>query len=254
MTKDTFSLGADLDVNGFFNLTAGTFVQRAYPMNVAGNFTIANGATFIKASGGQALTFDGNLTFTDNNSTKQNLGNLVIGTSPAIIDLASDLSADSLTINPNDILYTNGYDLDIGIGGITINSNGTLDATDDGEGDLITINLEGNFSNSGTFTHGNSTLILDGSNQTISGSTTFYNLTKTVTLAYTLTFDNTATQTIIGTMTLKGSAGQLLSLGSDVIDQQWEINPQGTRDILYLDVKDSHNINPTPIASRLKYY
>ncbi|MBI4970898.1 MAG: hypothetical protein HZC17_03560, partial [Candidatus Omnitrophica bacterium] len=94
-----------------------------------------------------------------------------------------------------------------------------------------------------TFTHNSGTVIFDGANQIISGSTTFNNFTKTVTAADTLTFAASSTQTIAGTMTLQGAAGQLLSLRSSIPGTQWNIDPQGTRTIAYLDVQYSNNAN-----------
>src|SRR5207249_2743309 len=110
------------------------------------------------------------------------------------------------------------------------------------------INLVGNWNNTGgTFNAGSASVILTGANQTISGSTTFNNLTKTVATARTLTFDATGTQTITGTMLLQGSSGQLLSLRSSSFGTQWKIDPQSVRTIAFLDVQDSNNINATAI-------
>ena len=111
------------------------------------------------------------------------------------------------------------------------------------------INLTGNWSNGGTFTPGTGTVTFNGINQSISGTTTFYNLTKNVTTAATLIFQSgSAGKTIIeNTLNLQGISGQLLSLRSGSTGSQWEIDPQGTRAIQYLDVKDSNNINTTDI-------
>src|SRR5262249_48799398 len=48
-------------------------------------------------------------------------------------------------------------------------------------------------------------LTLGGSNQSISGSTTFNNLIKTVSAADTLTFQANATQTVEGALILQGA-------------------------------------------------
>ncbi|MFA4917509.1 MAG: Ig-like domain-containing protein, partial [Syntrophales bacterium] len=112
------------------------------------------------------------------------------------------------------------------------------------------INISGNWTNpGGTFAPGTGTVVLNGTNQTISGSTTFYNLTKSVSTADTLTFTAGTTQTINNTLTLNGASGNLLSLRSSSTGNQWNINPQATRTISYLDVKDSNNINATLIAT-----
>lgn len=138
----------------------------------------------------------------------------------------------------------------------TITANRSLTVTNDwfqagGTFDITgqTINLAGNFTNNGTFTSTGSTLNLNGNNQTISGTTTFNNLTKNVAVAYTLTFAAGATQTVTGTLNLQGMAGQLLSLRSSIDGTQWRIDPQGTRTIGYLDVKDSNNTNATAISA-----
>src|SRR5207253_3061291 len=101
--------------------------------------------------------------------------------------------------------------------------------------------LTQDWSNTGTYTPGTNTVSFIGGSQFINGNTTFYNLTKTVTTAATLTFESTKTQTVTHTLTLQGASGQLLSLRSLANGTQWKIDPQSTRTIAYLDVKDSNN-------------
>ncbi len=98
---------------------------------------------------------------------------------------------------------------------------------------------------SGTFTVGTGTVTLNGTNQDISGSTTFYNLTKTVSSADTLTFEAGSTQTISGILTLSGAASNLLSLRSSVPGSIWTIASSGSRSLAYLDVQDSTNSDST---------
>jgi hypothetical protein len=131
------------------------------------------------------------------------------------------------TFAPADALDLNGN--------LTISSGSTLDGTS------ANINLAGNWSNSGTFTHGNNTVTLDGTTQTVSDNSTFYNLTHSVAAADTLTFDNTGTQTIAsgGTLTLNGASANLLTLASDSTPNQWSINVHGNYALNYLDVGDS---------------
>jgi hypothetical protein len=114
-------------VNGAFNLAAGTYVQGANDLTVKGNLTIANGATFTKSTdNSKKLKLLGDLTFTDSNATKQNLGIVEIGASPDTTNLSSDMTADSVTVNSGDVLNTKGYDITTGSVSIT----GTLDTTD----------------------------------------------------------------------------------------------------------------------------
>ena len=107
------------------------------------------------------------------------------------------------------------------------------------------VTLAGSWLNSGTFTANSSNVTLDGSNQAISGNTTFFILSKSVTTADTLTFAAGASQVISGTMSLAGASGQLLSLRSSASGTYWFVNPTGTRSISYLNVKDSYNYGTT---------
>src|SRR5439155_537735 len=55
--------------------------------------------------------------------------------------------------------------------------------------------------------------------------------------------------TVTGAFTLHGTAANLLALRSSTTGTQWRIDPQGTRSVVFADVKDSNNINPTAIAA-----
>ena len=104
------------------------------------------------------------------------------------------------------------------------------------------ITLTGNWSNSGTFTQGTSTVTLNGTSQSISGTTTFYGLSKTVTTAATLTFEATKTQTVSNSLTLNGASLNLLSIVSSIADTQAALTLQGggSQSLSYLDVKDNN--------------
>lgn len=169
-----------LDVNGTFSVTSGGFTASGtVNLNVAGNVTLSNGTTFTGPGGGGKLILDGDLTLTDSTDTKQDLGDLEIGTSPDTTNLASDIAPKSLTVNSGDILYTNGYD--IVTAGVTI--NGTLDATDDLEPDETLISCAANFTinSTATFVQDQSTVLMNGSTGTktliTDGSFSLYNLT-----------------------------------------------------------------------------
>ncbi|SLM30215.1 exported hypothetical protein [Desulfamplus magnetovallimortis] len=135
--------------------------------------------------------------------------------------------------------------------GTSVDANAAFDATGgsvtfSGGGNL---NLGGIITSLGTFTSGTGNVTLDGASQTLTGSNTFYNLAKTVTTADTLTFTAGTTTTVTNTLNLEGALGQLLSLRSSSDGNQWNINPQDTRNIGYLDVKDSNNTNTTAIST-----
>ncbi|MBU4334927.1 MAG: hypothetical protein KKD07_10840, partial [Candidatus Omnitrophica bacterium] len=165
----------NMDINGNFNLVDGILDldTNDVDVKVAGNFTLTGGTYTIGAG---TLNFDGDLTYTDGIGLT-NIGNLIIGGSPETTDLASDLVADTLTINYSDTLNTNGYDLDIG--GI-IDINGTLDATDDVEGDGTTIVAGASWDmTGGTFTIAQSSVTFDSAatgNTITSDGKSFYDL------------------------------------------------------------------------------
>ncbi|MFA6610034.1 MAG: GLUG motif-containing protein, partial [Candidatus Omnitrophota bacterium] len=86
-----------------------------------------------------------------------------------------NVSAASLTLNNNNYLATDGYDLTL-TGTLSIASGSTLNATDGLDASLIT--LGGNWSNAGTFTCGTSVVTFNGSGtQTLAaGSSHFYDI------------------------------------------------------------------------------
>jgi len=131
----------------------------------------------------------------------------------------------------------------------SVDSDGTFDATGGevtftGAGHLY---LGGTITSLGTFTCGTGTVTLDGASQSLPAGYTFYNLTKTVSSADTLTFQAGSTTTVTNTLTLQGADGARLSLRSSSDGDQWEIDPRGARTVAYLDVKDSNNTSGTPI-------
>ena len=170
-----FRIADNMDVNGVFTLTDGSIDMSTNnaDLKVAGNFHLVSG-TYTKGDG--TVNFDGDLTFTDSIGGVD-IGNLVIGGSPETTDLATDLTASTLTINYSDTLNTHGYDLDIG--GV-IDVNGTLNATDDGEGDRTVIAAGASWDmTGGTFTIDNSSVTFDSAatgNTIISEGSSFYDL------------------------------------------------------------------------------
>src|SRR3989304_2458717 len=128
-------------------------------------------------------------------------------------------------------------------GSITVASTGTLQTSSG----TINISSDGNWLNSGTFSPGNGTVQFDGTNHGVNGDSTFYNLTC-ITADGQLTFEAGKTQTITGLTRLKGESGNYLRLRSSSDGNQWRFDPQGTRDINYVDVKDSNNLSVTIIS------
>ncbi len=186
---------------------------------------------------------------TDSGSQVMNNSKLTAGTSNGFADVGTIYTVDNGTLNvkagKNLIVwsgstFTPGGNVRIG-SGLTI--RGILNAGSN------TIALSGSFLKEpyGTFNAGTSTVELDGLLQSVSGSTTFYNLTKTGSVTDTLTFAAGTTQTITNKLSLNGMGGGLLWLRSEISGTQWKINPSAVRAVSYLDVKDSNNINATAI-------
>ncbi len=162
------------------------------------------------------------------------------------VDVNNDLVVDIDGIL-NEELYIkvgNTYRPDSGnSGNVTthdIEINGTLTA------DGNTFTISGNWVNSGIFTANTSTVVLNGSNQTITGSSTFNNFSKTESSNNStdsiLTFDNTATQTISGLLTLDGfDADDRINLVSDSPGTQWSLvlSASASKAIDFIDVTDS---------------
>ena len=143
----TLTLGSALIINGNFTNTTGTFVQGDYDITVKGNFIITAG-TYNDGTGDLWLTGENENIQID--AKTQSLGILILGASPHTFTLVSDLGAATLTVNENDTLLTNGYEVTV-LGDTLV--NGTLNATDNGEGNGSIISTAGNFTISvtGTF-------------------------------------------------------------------------------------------------------
>jgi len=221
------------------------------------NNAVILGANLVLTTTNSNINFDGTLDGTGANAQSLTVNGGSGGTATFSNHIGGTTAIDTLILT-NGNLATSGKN--ISASGLTvsagtfnsasaagtwdINGNlsiagGTLKAT---SGDF---NVSGNWSNSATFTANNGTVTLDGSGQALTGDTSFYNLTKNVTAADTLTFQSgSANKTIItNTLNLSGASGQLLSLRSNPAGTQWEIDPQVTRTISYLDVKDANNVN-----------
>lgn len=100
----------------------------------------------------------------------------------------------------------------------------------------------GNFVAGGSFVANGGTVELVGTNQHISGNTTFYNLTKVAEEKDTITFKAGDTQTIAGALTLEGAGeSEHLSLVSSLPGKAWLLEPEGTTTVKWATVSDSYN-------------
>ncbi len=191
-------------------------------------------------------------------SAFSNTGTLRLQGGETISNLTNDINSGTVLYNGAATPYT-GLAVGDTYYHLTFNGTGTwnLDAALDVDGNFditsgtvnasgFNINVAGNWNKLGTFSHGGGTqtVTLDGTGQAINGSTTFYNLSKSVVATDTLTFDATGAQSIAtaGNVSFSGTAGNLLLLRSSSTPTQWGFNVDAgaTTDIYYIDVQDSN--------------
>ncbi len=224
--------------NGGLTVSAGTFTGSTGTVDVNGDVTISGTGTLTAPTG--TFTVSGNWAKTGSTFTPGTGMVTFDGTSAGKSITSGGASFNNITFNGAGGIWTLQDDLDIN-GNLTL-TNGTLNLNGK------TIALAGNFANNATFNHGSGTVIFDGAGiSTISGSTAFFNLRSTA-AGKQINFTAGTSQTITGTLTLTGSAGNLIVLRSSINSNQWNIDPQGTRNISYVDVRDSSNTNATAIS------
>lgn len=220
----------------------------------AGKLTIDAGQTLTTQATGTTLTLGTGTTLVNNGTlslggtTFTNAGTVSFPATSTVsyTGQADDSAVTMLNITYGNLILNNASttfnlpaNLDVN-GNLTITA-GVLDAT----ASNYNLNLFGGFTNSagtGGFVPRVGTLTLDGGNQSILGSSTFYNLTKSTTTAYTLTFGDDTTQTINagGRLTLRGSSTgrMLLRTVSDNGTAKFNIDDNGSESVSSVDVKD----------------
>jgi filamentous hemagglutinin family protein len=241
---------------------SGTFDTNSLNLTIGGTTTINTGATFnldgttaaSTLSIANTLTNNGTLTLENDTNT------LAIRGTGAL----RAFTGNDIDYNTNSVTLTNiDYDPDVLLdeAGDTIvlgDANCIFDSISIGVGGVAStfnagannFTMSGNFSRNaaGTFIS-TATITFDGAGtSTISGSTAFFNFTC-VTAGKQLTFTAGTTQTVNGALTLTGVAGNRIILRSSITGTQWKIDPAGTRDVSYVDVRDSDNINATMILA-----
>lgn len=241
-TIDTITAGSTVNYNGttsYTGLAVGNSYSNLTFSGSGGTWTLNNNLTVSSA----LIVSAGTLNASGFTNTVTGLATVSGGTYTA--STATQTFDGGLTVSGGTFTGSTGS---VDVNGVLTVSSGTFTAP----GSTGTFTVSGNFAHSGgTFTHNSGTATLDGNDQTItcsSSGTTFNNLTKTVATARTLTFTASVTCTVSGTWTAQGASGALLSLRSSSDGTQWKIDPQGTRTVSFLDVKDSNNTGSTAIS------
>jgi fibronectin-binding autotransporter adhesin len=164
-TAGTASLGGNIVINGSLSALSGTYDLGTYTSNrsaAGGVLTIANGVTLLAAGA---------------NNFPLNFASHSIGTTSTVHYNGSVAQTVAGTTYGN-IIFSNGGATAKSLaatvtimGNISINNGASLNAG------AYTINLWGNWTNSGTLVPGTSTLVLNGGTKTITGNTIFNRLT-----------------------------------------------------------------------------
>lgn len=245
-TGDIFQLGAAASMDGTLTVTQGILSLNGSNLtDTAGGDVAARGniAGTVRLQGGETIFWTTNDT---DSGTYDYVGDGAGGTATFTVkDFGVGADYYNFTINSTagDETFNLAAATDVNYT-LTITA-GTLDVT----GTNFTVNVGKNWANTGSFTAQNGEVVFDGTLQTISGATTFNDLTKQVGTADTLTFTAASTQTINGALTLNGADTQLLSLRSSVDTTYWNIvNTGDTEAVSYVDVKDSNNTGATITA------
>ena len=145
-------------------------------------------------------------------------------------------TAGTVQLNSNAIAINNNF----------TNTLGTFNANS------LNMTVDGNWDNTATFTPGTDTVSLNGTNQSVEGTTSFYGFSKIVSTAATLTFDHLGTQSFANSLTMEGASGQLLAIRSDSPGNAAAIalSPTGAQTIGFVDVQDS-NAGTSPAQQTL---
>jgi alpha-tubulin suppressor-like RCC1 family protein len=225
--------------NETLTLNKSTTSTLAGPVTITGDLTLAAGTLDVSSSN-HSLTLTGNWNNTGAVFTPRT-GTVNLTSSAAATLRSGAQPFHHLTLTGSGS-WTLQDALDVN-GDLTL-AAGTLDASTSNH----SLTLAGNWNRTGgTFLARAGTVTLDGTNQTINNTNTFYNLTKSGTTAATLTLPAGSDQTVQGALTWQGVSGGMLALRSSTPGTRWQLDAQGSRTLAYLDVQDSHNLNLTPM-------
>ncbi len=271
-TAGTFTAPSDMSVSSTFAIVGGNFNHN--------NGTVIFGGTSTSViSCNNVLFHKVEFEHTAGNKTVSDDCSLPLGHNPNVgsagMRLQGTLSGSGLITFPAGTLRFDSTAILNGFDGLATNhviiDNQSLDLSDFNVVDindsfnlennavfkapLDTMTIAGNITiNPGsTFNANNGTVVFDGGDQKITGDITLHNLTKTIpsgfTTPTTLTFGSGSTTIVNGLLTLQGTSTNLLNLVSSTPGSQWFINATGTRNLRYLSVQDSNNINASAMLA-----
>ena len=197
--------------------------------------TVMSTGTLVPSTSTNTVIYGGS-TQTIKTPTTNPYFNLTIATAGTKSLAAATTVSGTTTVSAGTLDTVSGQNYAFTTGNLTISGTGTV------LGQGATITLTGNWANTGTFTAGTSTVVMNGATTaTVSGATTFNNLTITHTAAKEVQFQTSGSPifTVSGLFTVTGSLGNLIRLRSDSSGTQWKFHPTGTASVSYVDVQDS---------------
>jgi len=226
---DMHTAGQDFTFNG---------PSSHFIMQSGGNFILQGGETFTFAPFTQAFFPGSTVTFLGNDDD--------VGDLYTITSFATDY--DDVVINSADgAVDIFALGTDVTMSNFTLTS-GTFDVGDGLDYDMY---VTGDWANSGTFMAREGTVTFDGSDQLVSGETTFHNFSM-ITYETILRLPAGLTQTFTGSLDLQGifedDFAYTSFLMSDTPNIQAIIDPQGAVTAQYLNVQDSNNTSGTSIS------
>ena len=247
LTAPTVNLYANVAASAGQTLTVNADLSLASDLSIT-----ANQITFAGDISGTGRTLTINTS--SFNSTKTGSAAVV---SLASLNLAGDVTFASTTgihLTANSISQANGSDFALTNNAALSLSAGITVGTDfaNGTGSPASLTVSSGTTTfagdldltNGTFVHSNGTIVLSPSaaSMTLSGSSTFYNLTATGLGGKTITFASGTDQTVSGALQLSGTADEdnkrLVLTGTN-----WTITSTGTHSIQYVDVQNSTATN-----------
>lgn len=221
-------------------------------LSMSGSFKIANSSpskpTSFTSTG--TLVFSGNANQTFTNGKAPNISTTITnvtlknsgGSNTTNVVTASGTSltlSGSLTITTGNLSVSQASTI---VGSVTI-ADSALAVLTVSSTNTLTLSGDWTKGTQGTFTANSSTVVLNGTTQTMSGSNTFYNLSRAT--AGTQNFAAGTTQTISNLLTLQGTSSHNLLLRSTLSGSRWHLAPtlldnsNNTVTITNVDVKDS---------------
>jgi CheY-like chemotaxis protein len=208
--------------------------------HVSGNKTLNNcnfnvGNNPMLGAGGGIIVNDSTVIGT---GILEATGTLLLNNPLSALSGFSGLDVNNFSMSGNSVMNADSYTPFIVQGAFT-ETSGTFTAPS------ATMQVNNSFVIAGgTFNHNNGEVILGGGDQQIIG-TTFYDLTKVVSSSSTVTFPAGGTETILGTLTLKGASGNVLSLVSSTPGSRWNLDVSNAvgMDLEYLNVTDSNSLS-----------